>query len=310
MLVKYGEIKISPGNAPASALARTALDAPPDMGAEAKAAALAALPGRAAADNLSRIGLYVGGNNTLGALPAACRRSPTTSSRRSSKSRRSGTPRPDIVWLDPADEPARIVAEIRESGHSRLVVSRGDIDEVLGIVHAKDLLDRALQGLPFDLQATMRKPLIVHDGTPVLRLLEMFRETSLHIAVVVDEYGSVEGLVTVTDILSAIAGEFPDAGDTDKSIVRRDDGSWLIDGMTPIDEVEALIRQKDMRGEADFHTLAGFVLTELGHLPKAAEHFIWRRHRFEVVDMDGRRIDKVMVVPPATDPDDEDGDGI
>jgi putative hemolysin len=241
---------------------------------------------------------------------SACRRSPTTSSRRSSKSRRSGTPRPDIVWLDPADEPARIVAEIRESGHSRLVVSRGDIDEVLGIVHAKDLLDRALQGLPFDLQATMRKPLIVHDGTPVLRLLEMFRETSLHIAVVVDEYGSVEGLVTVTDILSAIAGEFPDAGDTDKSIVRRDDGSWLIDGMTPIDEVEALIRQKDMRGEADFHTLAGFVLTELGHLPKAAEHFIWRRHRFEVVDMDGRRIDKVMVVPPATDPDDEDGDGI
>jgi putative hemolysin len=80
--------------------------------------------------------------------------------------------------------------------------------------------------------------------------------------------------------------------------------------MTPIDEVEALIRQKDMRGEADFHTLAGFVLTELGHLPKAAEHFIWRRHRFEVVDMDGRRIDKVLVVPPATDPDDEDGDGI
>jgi putative hemolysin len=220
------------------------------------------------------------------------------------------TPRPDVVWLDPSDEPARIVAEIRESGHSRLVVSRGDIDEVLGVVHAKDLLDRALQGLPFDLQATMRKPLIVHDGTPVLRLLEMFRETSLHIAVVVDEYGSVEGLVTVTDILSAIAGEFPDAGDTDKSVVRRDDGSWLIDGMTPIDEVEALIRQKDMRGEADFHTLAGFVLTELGHLPKPAEHFIWRRHRFEVVDMDGRRIDKVLVVPPAIDPDDEDGDGI
>jgi putative hemolysin len=92
--------------------------------------------------------------------------------------------------------------------------------------------------------------------------------------------------------------------------VRRDDGSWLIDGMTPIDEVEALIRQKDMRGEADFQTLAGFVLTELGHLPKAADSFTWRRHRFEVVDMDGRRIDKVLVVPPPTEPDDADGDGI
>jgi putative hemolysin len=220
------------------------------------------------------------------------------------------TPRPDIVWLDPADDPARIVAEIRESGHSRLVVSRGDIDEVMGIVHAKDLLDRALQGLPFDLKATMRKPLVVHDGTPVFRLLEMFRETSLHIAVVVDEYGSVEGLVTVTDILSSIAGEFPDAGDTEKAIVRRDDGSWLIDGMTPIDEIEALIGQRDMRGDSDFQTLAGFILTELGHLPKPADNFTWRRHRFEVVDMDGRRIDKVLIVPPTTEADDGGGSGI
>jgi len=209
------------------------------------------------------------------------------------------TPRPDIVWLDLGDEPQQIMQEIRASGHSRFVVSRGDIDEVVGIVQSKDLLDRMIQGHPFDLVAAMRKPLIVHDGTPVLRLLELFRQSSLHMAVVVDEYGSVEGLVTVTDIMSAIAGEFPEAGDTTAGVVQREDGSWLIDGMTPIDEVEALIGERSMRGDGDFHTIAGFVLAELGHLPRPAEHFVWRDHRFEVVDMDGRRIDKVLIVPLA-----------
>jgi putative hemolysin len=113
---------------------------------------------------------------------------------------------------------------------------------------------------------------------------------------VVDEYGSVEGIVTMTDILEAIAGELPELGqDGEAAAVQREDGSWLVDGMSPIEEVEALVGMKNMKGDGDFHTLAGFLLNHFGHVPTAAEHFHWRGIRFEVVDMDGRRIDKVMI---------------
>ncbi|WP_431860294.1 hemolysin family protein [Azospirillum sp.] len=206
------------------------------------------------------------------------------------------TPRPDVLWLDPEDKPEAIATEIRDSGYSRFPVCRGDVDEVLGIVSAKALLDQALRGRAMDLRGALVQPLIVHDGTPVLRLLELFKQSTVHMAVVVDEYGSVEGIVTLTDILESIAGELPEAGqDADAGMIRREDGSWLVDGMLPVDEVEARIGVPDLKGEGGYHTLAGFVLERLGHVPTAAEHFVWRGHRFEVVDMDGRRIDKVMI---------------
>lgn len=208
------------------------------------------------------------------------------------------TPRPDVVWLDLDDPQETIAREIRESGYSRFPACRGDLDEVQGIVATKALLDQALHGRPFDLRAVVVDALIVHDGTPVMRLLELFKQATVHMAVVVDEYGSVEGIVTVTDILEAIAGEMPDQGqgDGEQGIVRREDGSWLVDGMTPVDDVEAAIDLPALRvDDGDYHTIAGFVLDKLGHVPTASEYVDWEGYRFEVVDMDGRRIDKILI---------------
>ncbi|HYD66222.1 hemolysin family protein [Azospirillum sp.] len=205
-------------------------------------------------------------------------------------------PRRDVIWLDIEDPPAAIAAEIAASGHSRFPVCRGTVDEVQGVVAAKALLDQALNGRPIDVRSAMVTPLIVHDGTPVLRLLELFKQSTMHMAVVVDEYGGFEGIATVNDILESIAGELPELGDEgDAGAVRREDGSWLVDGRTPVDEVEHMLHVTGLRGEGDFHTLAGFVLDRLGHVPVAAEHFTWHGLRFEVVDMDGRRIDKVLI---------------
>ncbi|PWC31165.1 hemolysin family protein [Azospirillum sp. TSO35-2] len=206
------------------------------------------------------------------------------------------TPRPDLIWLDINDPPEIVGREICDSGYSRFPVCHGDVDEVQGIVSAKALLDQSLNGIAFDLKAAMTRPLVVHDGTPVLRLLDLFKQASIHMAVVVDEYGSVEGIATMTDILEAIAGDLPEDGqEGDAAAVQREDGSWLVDGMTPVEEIEALVGVKNMKGEGDFHTIAGFLLDRFGHVPTAAEHFHWNGIRFEVVDMDGRRIDKVLI---------------
>ena len=143
----------------------------------------------------------------------------------------------------------------------------------------------------------------------MLRVLELFKQAGLHMAIVVDEYGSIEGIATVTDILETIAGDFPDEGEDDAGAVRREDGSWLVDGMLPIDEVEHRLGLRGLLGDRDFHTLAGFILAELGHVPRAGEHFVWQGSRFEVMDMDGRRVDKVLVTLPAPVGDEEDYDG-
>jgi putative hemolysin len=210
------------------------------------------------------------------------------------------TPRVEIVWIDLDDPPETIRTEIVESGHSRLPAGRRGLEEFDGVVHTKDLFDQITRTGSFDLAASLRQPLVVHEGTPVLKLLEMFRETPVHMAMVVDEYGVVEGLVTPTDILSAIAGELPEeAGEAEAAAVRRDDGSWLMDGMIGIDEAERLLDRKEMRGGEDFETLAGFVLAKLGQIPQTGDHFSWDGLRFEIVDMDGRRIDRVLVAPEA-----------
>jgi putative hemolysin len=219
------------------------------------------------------------------------------------------TPRPDVVWLDIDDTPEAIRREIAASGRSRFPVSRGDLDEIVGIVHSKDLLDLLLTGKPLDLQICLHKPLIIHDGTPVLRVLELFKQAGLHMAIVVDEYGSIEGIATVTDILETIAGDFPDEGEDDAGAIRREDGTWLVDGMLPIDEVEHRLGLRGLRGERDFHTLAGFILAELGHVPRAGEHFVHQGSRYEVMDMDGRRVDKVLIALPAPIGDEEEYDG-
>ncbi len=221
------------------------------------------------------------------------------------------TPRVDMMWLSAEDSAHDNHKIIRTSGYSRFPVAKGDLEEILGIVHAKDMLNAVLgaQSQMPPLKSVMRPALTVPDTTTVFRLLEQFKRSKQHIAIVMDEYGSVEGLVSATDILQAIAGDLPERGqDSDSPSVQREDGSWLIDGMAPLDEVESLLDLKDMHGEGDFHTLAGFIVDRLGRLPNTGDHFIWEDTRFEVVDMDGRRVDKVLVVPPPEDKaEDEDG---
>lgn len=215
------------------------------------------------------------------------------------------TPRTEIAWVDVAGEVEAQKATLRAGAYSRLLGCRGTIDELAVVVRAKDVMDRLLDGKPFDLLAIGTRPLVVPDGTTVMRLLDLFRTSQEHLAVVVDEYGTVDGLATLTDVMEAIAGDLPGRGeDPAERIVQRADGSWLLDGSVPIDEVEMETGLRGMKqpGES-FETLAGFLLWHLRRLPVTGDRFAWQDARFEIVDMDGRRIDKVLVArEPRGDP--------
>lgn len=209
------------------------------------------------------------------------------------------TLRPAIEWLD-AEAPPEVQRDaLRAATRSRLPLCRGELDELIGIVRAKDVLDRMTDGRPFDLVATATRPLVVPEVTSALDLLGRFRASGEHMAIVADEYGTIEGLVTLTDVMEAIAGALPEHGEAGAPrLAQRADGSWLIDGMTPIAEVEAETGLRGLAGDG-YETLAGFVLWRLGHLPATGEAFTWQGTRYEVVDLDGRRIDKVLIAPAA-----------
>lgn len=206
------------------------------------------------------------------------------------------TPRPEVIWLDTNESLESLLDKIQSAGHSRYPVCRGDVEDIVGIVHTRDLLDDAARGAPFHLERRVAKPLVVHDGTSVLKLLGLMKSSGHHFAVVVDEYGIVEGVITLTDILETIAGDLPEAGEAEKvAAVRREDGSWLVEGWMPVDEFEETVGLSGVQGAGRFHTVAGFVLNTLGHVPTAGEGFQHGGFRLEVVDMDGRRIDKIFV---------------
>ena len=216
------------------------------------------------------------------------------------------TPRVELVWLDVDGEQAEIARIVRESGHSRFVVGNGTLDDVLGVVHVRSLADACLTGRPMDLRAAVQPLPVVHDAMPVLRVLEALRRARVSMVLVVDEYGEVEGVVTVEDVLEAIVGDMPERRlGEEPAIVERKDGSLLMDGMLPIDELKLALSLETLPDEGSYHTLAGFVLGRLGRVPQegqAAEHAGWR---FEVVDMDGRRIDKVLVSRSRTNQEEE-----
>ncbi len=207
------------------------------------------------------------------------------------------TPRREIDWLDldrPLEEQlARLVA----SPHSRLPVARGRVDEVSGVVRAKDVLAELAAGRRPDLARLARTPPAVHEGADLLAGLAALRTTDLDMVLVVDEYGTCEGLLTSSDILGAIAGELPvPGGSGEPDAVRRADGSWLLDGAKRIDAAAELLGL-ELPAERDYQTVAGFVLDQLRRLPRAGDAFEAGGWRFEVVDMDGRRIDKVLASP-------------
>ncbi len=205
-------------------------------------------------------------------------------------------PRPDIVWLDITESDASIYADIASSGHSRFPVCRRTVDDTIGIVHAKTLLDQLHTRKAIDLEAAIQTPLYVHESTKVFKLLDMFKTSLVHMAIVLDEHGSVQGIVTPTDILSGIAGDLPEEeADIEPDAVQREDGSWLMDGQMPVFEVERVLGVAGLAiDDAEYTTLAGFVLSQLGRIPAVGESFLWKSWRFEVVDLDGRRIDKVL----------------
>lgn len=203
------------------------------------------------------------------------------------------TPRKDVVWVDADDSREEILRTIRECRHGQLLVGRGAIDEPLGMIRKKDLLDQALDGRPLDPMAVIREPVIVHEATPIFRVLDRFKKAPVLLAMVIDEYGGLEGIVTQTDLLEAIAGDLPAVEGEAPAIVEREDGSLLIDGMTPAHEAFNRLGLR-MRPTDAFHTVAGFALFELGRIPEVGAHFDYDGWRIEIVDMDGRRIDKLL----------------
>lgn len=206
------------------------------------------------------------------------------------------TPRTDVVWLDVGADAETIARVIADHRFSRLLVCEGSIDRAVGAVHTKDLLEASLKDEVLDLRSLMTPVLSVPQQTPVLKLLDLTRRERLHMAVVIDRYRTTQGIVTLTDVLESIAGEFPEPGEEYESpIALREDGSLLVDGGLPLDELEDRLRLPGLRDETRFDTVAGFVLQQLGHLPEPGESFVYRNACFEVVDMDGRRVDKVLI---------------
>jgi putative hemolysin len=214
------------------------------------------------------------------------------------------TPRTQIAWLDRDDSIERIREKIIASGHSCFPVATGSLDKVDGVVQSKDLLAHSLAGQGLDLGSLMQQPLFVPRTITALEILESFKNSGQHIALVVDEYGGIEGLLTHHDILEAIAGDIPfDGRPNDPKAVRRHDGSWLFDGMLSIDEFKEVFHLDDLPGEKRdaYQTLGGFLFTRMGRIPSVSEYFEWNGLRFEVVDMDGKRIDKILVAPLLSD---------
>jgi putative hemolysin len=210
------------------------------------------------------------------------------------------THRTEVDWLDIDDPPAENKRKILESTHSRFVVCRGDFDDVVGIVQLRDLLAQQLEGRPFDLKPVLRDPVFIPETVYALKALEMFRMSGTKMGLVIDEYGTIHGLVTLADMMEAIVGTVTETAE-EPEVVQRPDGSWLLDGMLSTDELREVVPLGDLP-EGDFHTLAGFIINQLGDIPKAGDAFDWEGFRFEVIDMDDHRIDKVLVspLPPET----------
>jgi len=210
------------------------------------------------------------------------------------------TARPQIVWLDLEDPPAITQQKIILSPYSRFLLSKDDLDNLLGVVYAKDILTQNLSEKPLDLGALARPPLFVPENMSTLKLLDLFKQKGTHVAVIVDEYGVIQGMATDTDILESIVGDLPAIDEPEEpEAIQREDGSWLLDGMVPIDRLKKLLDIEKLPDEelGDYQTLGGFMIYRMESIPIAGEWFECGWLRFEVVDMDGRRVDKVLVIP-------------
>jgi putative hemolysin len=211
------------------------------------------------------------------------------------------TPRLDIVWLDLNDSHEVNRQKLINSRHTRFPVCHDSIDNVLGVLSVSDVLARCLSNEPLDFTALLQQPLFIPESTRALKVLELFKQSGTHIALVVDEYGVIQGIVTLNDVMEVIIGDIPFADHPYESpAIQREDGSWLVDGMLTVEkfkEIFDLVGMLPGEEQGNYQTLGGFVITHLGRIPTAADHFEWYHFRFEVMDMDGNRVDKMLITP-------------
>ncbi|NEQ52334.1 MAG: HlyC/CorC family transporter [Leptolyngbya sp. SIO3F4] len=208
------------------------------------------------------------------------------------------TPRPDIIWLDLEDTAEENQRKIIASRYRRLPVCQGSLDNNLGLISVNSLLRRALYHKPLDLTVGLEQPLVIPEISRSLPLLEQFKRSRVHTALVVDEYGTIQGLVTLWDILEALVGDAPAIDEPGDKPRQREDGSWLLGGMMNIEDVYSCLRLGEFLDKtASYYTLGGLVIHQLGRIPKATDRFEWNGFTVEVMDMDGNRVDKVLVTP-------------
>ncbi len=203
------------------------------------------------------------------------------------------TPRTEIAWIDRTDSPREIAAALKSAPHSRFVVCDGSVDNVVGVVQAKDILDRILDGGDISLSAALRQPMVVPDTVTALDALERLKSDPLGIALVMDEYGSFEGVVTAADVLEAIVGDPTDTAPQQGTGDNEGETTLVMDGMMPVDELKSRLSLPDLPAEGSYHTLAGLLLALLRRVPRVGDRIVFSGWRFEVLEMDGRRVDKV-----------------
>ncbi len=210
------------------------------------------------------------------------------------------TSRKEIVWLD-ADSPFKTLRKtISESAHSYFPVCRGNIDKVLGMVRTEDVLIHFLVEEKIDIKSFLHKPLFVPENMDGLKVLEMFKKSGIHAALVIDEYGNIQGLISLNDVLEAIVGDIPTINELDtEEIVRRENGTFLVDGLVSIDDFKEYFHIKKIPDEKNgvFHTIGGFIMYKLGKIPASGDKFEFGEFSIEVMDMDGARVDKILLSP-------------
>ncbi len=202
------------------------------------------------------------------------------------------TPRPDIVWMDIADSIEEIRQKLEQSQFSRFPVRQGSLDAIVGIVKARDLLVQSLNKEPIVLKNLLKPAFFVPETMFASRALEVLKEKGTDMLLVIDEFGALQGLLTITDILEEIVGEMES---DEPQATQRQDGSWLLDGMLEVDEFKEIFHLPVLPHEDEYETLSGFVMVSLGRVPQPTDRFEWHGLNFEVMDMDGRRVDKVLV---------------
>lgn len=209
-------------------------------------------------------------------------------------------PRTKIVWLDLEDSVEQNLNLIRDHQFARFLVGEKSLDNLAGFIRVKDIFHQIINREEIDFRKILRKPIFITESSSPLKVFEEIKSAGIHIAVIIDEHGAVQGMLTSNDIVEAVVGDMTLSGEiNDPYAVQREDGSWLFDGRISIVEIKNILSVQKFPEEENYNTLAGFILNIMGTIPKVSEHFIWNKFRFEVVDMDGKRIDKILV---QTDP--------